>query len=316
MSFGFEIIAGIIGCIVLFLYAIRRLSLVFENLFTIRAKEILKKYTSNLAKSLAVGVLITLLLDSSSAVIILTIIFINSGTLDLRRGIGIALGANIGTTLQSQLFAFDVMEYSFLLLVIGIMHLFIKQERLKMYFQAVFYVGLLFFSLFLVGEFVTRPEIFDFIKKWLEKGEQSPLLTALTGGFFTLVIQSSGAMVGLAITLAKEGLMSTASGVAIMMGAELGTTSNTLLAAIGGKTHAIQLALFNFCFNMLMICIGLLLFTEFMVLTEFLFGRFEIPRKIANAHILFNVLGVLVILPFINPFIHLSSKLLSSGKLA
>jgi len=305
---GFEAIGGIIACITLFLFAIKRLSIAFEDLFTDRAKLILQNYTSNLTKSILVGILITLLLDSSSAVIILTIIFINAGTLDLRRGIGIALGANIGTTIQSQIYAFDFMQYSFVLMFIGLIHIFTNNPKTRNYFSAIFFIGMLFFSLFLIGEFTSQPDVFAYIKEWLYDPDRSYVLTAIGGGFFTVVIQSSGAMVGLAIILAKEGLMTSSTGIAIMMGAELGTTSNTLVAAIGSKRHAVQLTLFNFLFNTITISLGLIFFSNFIELIEYLFSEYSIPRKIANAHILFNIIGVILIIPLINPYVTITSN--------
>lgn len=303
-----ETIAAIIGCIILFIYAIRQLSIVFEELFTERATQILQKYTSNLFKSIITGVFITLLLDSSSAVIILTIIFINAQTIDLKRGIGISLGANIGTTLQSQFFVLDVMQYSFILLVLGVLHLFIKKKQLKLYFSAVFLVGLLFFSLFIISEFVTQPETYQYIKDWLKESEKSPLITAFAGGFFTLIIQSSGAMVGLAITLAKEGLLSQAAGIAIMMGAEIGTCSTSLIAALGSTRDAILLALFNLVFNFVAITLGLIFFDQFVFLIDFLFENYKVSSKIANAHVLFNILAVLIIIPIIRPFTYITTR--------
>jgi len=303
-----EAIAGIIGCVTLFLYAIHSLSRVFQDLFSEQAKRILQRYTSNLIKSIFIGFILTLLLDSSSAVIILTIIFINAKTLDLKRGIGIALGSNIGTTIQSQLFAFDIMQYSFILLIIGIVHVFLKDSIKQKYLTALFYLGMLFFSLFSIGELVSQPEIFNYIKDWLYQDERSAWVTALAGGVFTLIIQSSGAMVGLVITLAKTGLVTKATGIAIMMGAELGTTSNTLVAAIGGRKSAVQLAMFNLLFNILSITTGLLLFSQFNQLIEFLFPNTSIARQIANAHILFNVIGVFLTIPLVKPYIWLTAK--------
>lgn len=300
---GFEDLAGILGCIALFLFAIKQLSDIFNQLFTNRVKRILERSTSNLFRSLLVGVLVTLLLDSSSAVIILTIVFINSGALDLKRGIGIALGANIGTTLQSQLFAFDYMQYSFFFLIIGIFHIFFRDARKKAQLSVLFYMGMLFFTLFLIGKLVSQPETFHQIDLWLRTEERSPLMSALGGGLFTILIQSSGAMVGLTITLAKERLLSQSTGIAIMLGAELGTTANTLVATIGGKKTAFQLALFNLIFNVLSITLALLFFPQFVHLIEILFGHFSIPRQIANAHILFNILGVLLILPFVSVYV-------------
>ena len=298
-----EFIASIIGCISLFLYAIKQLSSIFETLFSKRAYNIIEKYTSNLFKSIVVGMLTTLILDSSSAVIIFTIILINSGTLDLRQGIGIALGANIGTTFQSQLYAFDVMEYSFILLIVGLFHIFVKSEKWKQYLLSIFYVGLLFFSIFLIENLVSDPAIFLQLKFWLEQTKQTPLQMALIGGFITILIQSSGAMVGLAISLSKQGLLEPVMGIAIMMGAELGTCSNSLIAAIGGKKAAVHLAVFNIVFNVLAITIGLIFFDQFVGMIELLFQNASAARKIANAHIIFNVIAVLIVLPLVNKYL-------------
>lgn len=298
-----ELIASIIGCITLFLYAIRQLSSIFETIFSQRAYRIIEKYTSNLFKSIVVGMATTLILDSSSAVIIFTIILINAGTLDLRRGIGIALGANIGTTFQSQLYAFDIMEYSFILLIVGLGHIFIKSEKWKQYLLGIFYIGLLFFSIFLIENLVSDPAIFLKLKLWMEQTQQTPLQMALIGGFITVVIQSSGAMVGLAISLSKQGLLEPMMGIAIMMGAELGTCSNSLIAAIGGKKAAVHLAVFNIVFNVLAITVGLIFFDQFVALIELLFQNATAARKIANAHIIFNVIAVVLVLPLINKYL-------------
>lgn len=309
MDFSLEFYATIIGAIILFLFSIRMLSDIFEQLFTDKANQLLRKYTSNLFSAILIGCITTLILDSSSAVIILTLVFINSGTLDLRRGIGIALGANIGTTLQSQLFAFDIMAYSFILLVIGAGHFFNKNPRIQNYLKLSFFLGLLFFSLFIIEEVVSQPEIYAQISDWLETNTLSPTRTALAGGLFTVIIQSSGAMVGIVIALAKKGLFSASLGIAIMMGAELGTCANVLVASIAAKKEAFLLALFNVLFNLLTICVGLLFFDQFVNLIEFLFGNLTASRQIANAHILFNVIGVIFIVILVSPYLSLVNAL-------
>lgn len=313
MDFNLEFYATIIGAITLFLFAIKKLSEVFELLFTDKANELLRKYTSNLPKSILIGGITTLILDSSSAVIILTLVFINAGTLDLRRGIGIALGANIGTTLQSQLFAFDIMSYSFILLVVGIFHVFTTNEKAHNYLKITFFLGLLFFALFLIEEAVARPQIFTQISDWLKHNTLSPLQTALAGGLFTVIIQSSGAMVGIVIGLAKEGLFAPSLGIAIMMGAELGTCANILVASIAAKREALHLAIFNVLFNLFTICFGLLFFNQFVGLIDYLFGSLTVSRQIANAHILFNVLGVLAVVILVNPYLELINLLSRSS---
>ena len=305
MSFEISFYATILGAIILFLFSIRQLSEIFEQLFTLRAKEVLKKYTSNLFSAIIVGILTTLLLDSSSAVIILTMVFINAGTLDLKQGIGISLGANIGTTLQSQLFALEIMEYSFILLLIGFVHLFIATSKTQNYLKVIFYIGLLFFSLFLIEETVKRPEIYSEINAWLASNILSPVNAALAGGLFTAIIQSSGAMVGIVISLAKQDLIPISLGLAVMMGAELGTCGDILIASIGAKKEALYLSIFNILFNLIAITIGLVFFNQFLALVEYLFGNFDVSNQIANAHILFNVLGVIVFAGLVNPFVNL-----------
>lgn len=309
MNLTLEFYATIIGAIILFLFSIRMLSDIFEELFTDRANQLLRKYTSNLFSAIIIGGITTLILDSSSAVIILTLVFINSGTLDLRRGIGIALGANIGTTVQSQLFAFDIMAYSFILLVIGAAHFFNKNVRIQNHLRVIFFLGLLFYSLFIIEEAVAQPEIYSQISQWLKTTTLSPAGTILAGGIFTVIIQSSGAMVGIVIALAKEGLFTANLGIAIMMGAELGTCANVLLATIAAKKEAFYLALFNVIFNFIAICVGLFFFDQFVSLIDYLFGSLTVSRQIANAHIIFNVIGVICVLVLIDPYIALIDKL-------
>lgn len=308
MDLTIEFYATVTGAIILFLYSIRKLSEIFEQLFTNKAKQILRNYTSSLPTAILVGAATTLILDSSSAVIILTLVFINAGTIDLRRGIGIALGANIGTTLQSQLFAFDVMAYSFILLLIGISHLFVKNDKVYKYLKLIFFLGILFYALFLIEEAVARPEIFSQISSWLEHNAVSPFRTALAGGLFTVIIQSSGAMVGIVIGLAKEGLFDPSLGIAVMMGAELGTCANILVASIAAKREALYLAIFNILFNLISISLGLVFFEQFVDLIDYFFSSLSVSRQIANAHILFNVLGVILIFFFVDPYLRIIKR--------
>ena len=123
------------------------------------------------------------------------------------------------------------------------------------------------------------------------------------GGLITLIIQSSSGTVGMAIVLGKQNLLSIAGGISIMLGAELGTCSDTLLATINGSRQAIKAGLFHLLFNLTTIIVGLLLFEPFSRLIVELSAGQDIGQTIANAHMLFNILGVVVFLPFVGPFI-------------
>jgi len=123
---------------------------------------------------------------------------------------------------------------------------------------------------------------------------ENPLLGAFIGAIVTLVIQSSSATVGMAIILSKKGLISLTGGVAVMLGAELGTCSDTLLATIKGNRQALKTGLFHVTFNLLSIILGLIMFYPFVELVKIISSGASIERTVANAHMLFNVLGVLI----------------------
>jgi phosphate:Na+ symporter len=113
------------------------------------------------------------------------------------------------------------------------------------------------------------------------------------------MIQSSSATVGMVITLAKKELISLPAGIAVMLGAELGTCSDTLLATIRADRQAVKTGLFHFFFNLISICIGLLLFSHYVKFIEMISANAHIEQKIATAHIIFNIAGVLLFIPFV-----------------
>jgi phosphate:Na+ symporter len=136
-----------------------------------------------------------------------------------------------------------------------------------------------------------------FFMNWMSQMED-PWKGAGTGALITLVIQSSSATVGMTITLAKKGLLSLTAGIAVMLGAELGTCADTLLATIKGSRQALKTGLFHLLFNVITICAGLLLFPWFVALIQNISAGASPEQQVANAHMLFNTLGVLLFLPF------------------
>jgi len=136
---------------------------------------------------------------------------------------------------------------------------------------------------------------------WITRIEENYVEGALIGGVITLIVQSSSATVGSAIVLGKQNLISIAGGLAVMLGAELGTCSDTLLATINGSRQAIKAGLFHLLFNFMTIVVGLLLFEPFVALVERLSTGQGIAAHIANGHVLFNCLGVVLFLPLVIP---------------
>jgi phosphate:Na+ symporter len=305
-----EIILSILAGLVLFLFAVNSLSETIKVAVGERANKWILKFTSNTLSSITVGTIVTILLDSSSAVIIITIVFVNSKILSFRQAMGIVLGANIGTTISSQIIAMDIGKYSPILLVIGFILLFVsKSERINNTGKIILYFGVLFFGLFTMENAVEPLKDEAFFLNWLKKTD-NPLMGALIGAIVTLIIQSSSATVGMAIILSKKGLLSLGGGIAIMLGAELGTCSDTLLATIKGSRGAIKTGLFHLSFNLLSIIIGLIFFYPFLDFVSYLSENAPIERVVANAHVLFNLSGVLIFVWIIPLFERVLNKLL------
>ena len=289
-----EISLSIIAGLVLFLYAVNSLSESIQSIIGDKANSWIQRFTSNTFSSLLVGIVVTTLLDSSSAVIIITIVLVNSQILTFRQAMGIVLGANIGTTISSQIIAMDIGKYSPVLLLIGFLLLFIsKSKKINNIGKVILYFGVLFFGLFTMENAVEPLKEEAFFAEWMKKTE-NPFMGALIGAMVTLVIQSSSATVGMAIILAKKGFLSLIGGVAVMLGAELGTCSDTLLATINGSRQALKTGLFHVTFNLLSIILGLLLFYPFVDLVKVISIGASIERTLANAHMLFNIFGVLL----------------------
>jgi phosphate:Na+ symporter len=289
-----EIFLLIIAGLVLFLFAVTNLSETLKATLGENADIWIKKYTSNVFSSLLIGIIVTTLLDSSSAVIIITIVLVNSQILTFRQAMGIVLGANIGTTVSSQVIAMDVGKYSPIFLLIGFVLLFVaRTERLSNIGKTILYFGVLFFGLFTMENAVEPLKDEAFFSEWMKKTE-NPFIGAIVGAVVTLVIQSSSATVGMAIILSKKGLISLTGGIAVMLGAELGTCSDTLLATIKGSAQALKTGLFHITFNLLSIILGILFFSPFVRLVEIISMGASIERTVANAHMAFNFLGVLI----------------------
>ncbi|MBC8083491.1 MAG: Na/Pi cotransporter family protein [Hymenobacter sp.] len=285
--------------LVLFLYAVSRLAIALRHVAGDRTKEILHRFTKSIPAAIVTGTIVTTLLDSSSVVIILVIALVSAGALPFRNSLGVVLGANIGTTISSQLFAFDLGQYAVLAMLPGLLLLSLSKKRSgRTAGRALFCFGLLFFSLYLIGEAAAPLKEYDGVQAWLLKLEH-PLRGAGAGALITLLVQSSSATLGMVIKLAGKGLLTLPAGIAVMLGAELGTCSDTLLATVGRGRPALRTGLFHLGFNLVSITLGLLLIQPFTALVLTLAGHANVARQIANAHVLFNVTGVLLFAPLL-----------------
>jgi len=295
---GSRIVLLVLTGLAIFLFAVGQMSNALSSVASGRLEKWLRRYTGHVLGAVAVGTVVTMVLDSSSAVIILTIVLVNSQLMTFRNAIGVVMGANIGTTLSSQIIAFEIGEWSAVPLLVGLVlqHMG-RTAQWKGIGTVVFSSGLMFAGLFMMGHAVEPLKDHPQFVEWLH-GLEHPLKGALMGGLITLLIQSSSATVAMAITMAGKGILSLPAGIAVMLGAELGTCSDTLLAAARCNRQAIKVGAFHLGFNFISIIIGIALVHPFTDLVVWISGPADVARSIANAHMLFNVLGVLLFLPF------------------
>jgi len=294
-----EIILPVLGGLGLFLFALTNLSDTLQSIIGGNAKKWIGKLTTNLVTAIITGTIITVVLDSSSAVIIMTIVLVKAGALSFRQSMGIVLGANIGTTFSSQLIALNIGQYSPVPIILGLVLSFVsRSENISKTGKSILYFGILFFGLYTMERAVEPLKEDARFVFWMTKLD-SPVTGAGAGAIVTLIIQSSSATVGMVITLAKKGLLSLGAAIAVMLGAELGTCADTLLATIRGDRSSIKTGLFHLSFNVISIGIGLLIFPWFVKLIETVSGSASLEQKVANAHMIFNIAGVLLFLPFV-----------------
>ncbi|MBD1901912.1 MULTISPECIES: Na/Pi cotransporter family protein [Cyanophyceae] len=309
----FKIVMGVLAGLVLFLYGVTRLAEGLEAIAGDRAKNLIDKFTSNRFAAVATGTVATTILDSSSVTIIMTIAMVSAGLLTFVQSLGVVLGSNIGTTIGAELIAFKINEYAPIALFLGLLlHFLGKTDRWKNIGLILLGVGLLFFGLDTIDEAMKPFRDYQPFIDWMKTLGENPLLGALVGALFTVLIQSSSATVAIVITLAASGLISLPAGIALMLGAEVGTCADTLVATIGRSREAVRTGVFHVIFNVITAVVGILFAAQLASLAQWISGGADVARQIANAQVIFNVLGVVLVIGFL-PLIARGLEMLIPG---
>lgn len=294
----FDLALGVVGGLALFLYGVTRLSDALKDVAGERIKAVLGRATTNRFAAVGTGTVATAVLDSSSVTIIMVIALVNAGLLTFAQSLGVVMGSNIGTTVSSLLFATNLDRYAPVLLALGVgLHLVPKSERVNEVGLVVLGVGLVFFALGVIGEAVEPLRGYEPFVGFMAGVGRNTLLGVAIGAIATVVIQSSSATLGIVITLASQGIISLPAGVALMLGAEIGTCADTLVASVGRSREAVRTGLFHLGFNVVTVAVGVALAGQLAALGEGLAGD-DVGRQIAVAQVVFNVAGVALVLPF------------------
>jgi len=295
----FQMAMGAIAGLVLFIYGVTRLAEGLEDIGTDRMKNLLSKFTTNRFAGVGTGIVATTLLESSSVTIILVIAMVSAGVLTFVQSLGVVLGSNIGTAVGAQIISLDIEQYVPILMFVGLLVLFLgKTGTQKNIGLILLGFGLMFYGLEAIDEAMKPFRNYQPFIDLMRTLGNNPLLGAIVGAIFTVVIQSSSATVAIVITLAGSGLVSLPAGIAIMLGAEVGTCADTLVATIGRGRPALRTGVFHFVFNLITAILGIIFAPLLAQLVLGISGD-NVGRQIANAQIIFNFIGVTAVILFL-----------------
>ncbi len=289
----------------LFLYGINRMSTSLKSIAGDRLKTFIKKTTDSPILGILVGILVTILIQSSSGTTALIVGLVGAGLMTLPQAIGVIMGANIGTTFTVLMLGLPISDYFIAFVVIGsFVYFFSKKKKTKEIGQALFGFGIIFLGLSLMSQGLK--EIFNQYTEQttalFEHFSNVPFLGFLLGTGFTALIQSSAASLGILQTLYSSHAIKLVGAIAILIGSNVGTTITAILSAIGGTTEAKRTALVHTMFNLIgaiLFMIILYPFSNFVSTVE-KSTNMRPELTIAFAHIIFNVLVTFILFFFRN----------------
>ena len=304
-----EMMMGLFGGLALFLFGMEQMSDALKSALGDQMKVLLAKLTRNRFTAAITGAFVTAVIQSSSVTTVLVVGFVSAGMMSMSQSIGVIMGANIGTTITAQIVAFKVEEAALWMIAIGFLMMFTsKLENIKLYGNMLMGLGLIFFGMSLMGDAMNPLRSYEPFLQLMTEMDR-PFLAILVGALFTALVQSSSATTAIVITMAGQGLISLEAGIALAFGANIGTCVTAMLAALGKPREATRASVVHLLFNVG----GVIIWLPFIsLLAMWVVGispsypelegttrlAAEVPRQIANAHTVFNILNTLIFIAF------------------
>lgn len=305
---SFKIIIGLIGGLGLFLYGMQKISEGLQKAAGDRLRQILELFTSKPIIAVLTGTLATVLVQSSSTTTVMVVSFVNAGLMNLAQAIGTIMGANIGTTITAQIVSFELYDIALPAIGIGFLMSFLcKRKTYKNLGLSLLGFGILFLGLNIMSDSIYPLREYQPFLNLLISFGQTPILGVVAGAAFTAIIQSSSATSGLVIAFASQGLLNLESGLALILGANIGTCITAVLASIGGTLTARRAAIAHVLFNVIGVVVFLFLLTPFAKLVALTSNA--TARQLANAHTIFNITTTILLFPFIHHFVGLVQRI-------
>ena len=316
MEYSFYDLLKLLGSLALFLYGMKIMSEGLQKFAGDRLRKILTVMTTNRVTGVLTGMLITALVQSSSATTVMVVSFVNAGLLTLSQSISVIMGANIGTTVTAWIisalgFQVDISAFALPLLAFGVPLLFSQRSSRKSVGEFIFGFSFLFMGLSMLQanapDLEKNPEMLAFVQNYTDMGFGSVLLFVLIGTVLTMIVQASSATMAITLIMCANGWISFELGAALVLGENIGTTITANLAALTGNTQARRAALAHLVFNVFGVIWVLCLFPFFTGavswFVENVMGVTEmsvaVPFKLSAFHTAFNVCNVLVLIWFV-----------------
>lgn len=298
MSFG--TILTMAGGLGLFLFGMELMSDSIEKVAGARLRRILEIFTTNRFMGMIVGIIFTGIIQSSSACTVMVVSFVNSGLMNLYQAAGVILGANIGTTITSQLVSFNLSKIAPLILLVGVVvMMFTKKEKVRKVAEVVVGFGILFVGLSTMSQAMANmknePQVVNLLMSL-----KNPFLATLMGFALTAIIQSSSVTVSIVLLLANQDLLPLPITLYIILGCNIGACATAMLASMTGKKDAKRAALIHLLFNIIgTVIIYIALFVAGNQIVELIKSiSADNGRFVANAHTLIKIAQVIMLFPF------------------
>jgi phosphate:Na+ symporter len=267
-----------------------------------RLKDILDKFTSNPLMGVLAGIVVTILLQTSSGTTVLAIGLVNAGFMTFKQSIGVIMGANVGTTVTAFIIGIDIGAYALPILSVGaLLMYFAKNHKLQNHGQTIFGFGALFFGLELMGDGLKPLRYLQAFQDLTVEMSDVPILGLIIGMVFTFIVQSSSATIGILQNLVEEGMINLDAALPVLFGNNIGTTVTAVIASIGASIAARRAAVTHVIFNLVGALIIMLILPFYQIFIEYLTSSLDLSSKmsIAFAHGVFNVVNLLLFFPFI-----------------
>ncbi len=297
-----EVIFSFLGGLGIFLYGLKIMGDGLQASAGDRLRDILNKFTSNPVLGVIAGIVVTILIQSSSGTTVITIGLVTAGFMTLKQAIGVIMGANIGTTVTAFIIGIDLGEYAMPILALGaFLIFFFKRSKINNIGRILFGFGSLFFGLEFMGDAVKPLASLDGFKQLMLDMSSNPILAVIVGAGLTALVQSSSATIGILQEFYQQDLISLNAAIPVLLGDNIGTTITAVLASLAGSIAAKRVALVHVIFNL----IGVIIFTIFLPVVIHLISllqdvwHLKPAMTIAVSHGIFNITNTLIQLPFV-----------------